>query len=453
MRPEGFKNSQLVDTRIITKYARSYLKSVFGIVHTVNGKITDDFRHYWGLQDDFEKKDRSNHVHHAVDATVVACITRGKYQQLAEAYRQDEEKHTHIHVEKPWSSFVRDVASFQDEIFVSHYAPNNLLKQTKRRLKVKGKTVVQKSKTARGSLHQDTFYGAIKRLEEQRNGEMLEVTKYVSRKPLESLDDKQLENIVDKQVKKIVIAGRLKAKELKKEMETLKKKRPTVDADEESILKQRVEELQNQLDNLYVLPNKNGAPIPIKKVRIYSPLTDPIKLKNQRDVSMKSGREHKQKYYVGNDGVYEVLIIERDGKISSSGIINLEAVSATYTAPERASKYRLQSGQLVFFKDGVNEDLSNLPQELIGNRLYKVNDLGRNEKRVVFRHHAEAREKGVILEENANRRGTKLPSIVNFEDPNPIQRISYSKLDILLEGIDFRLNVLGEVEWLEKEPC
>ncbi|MCU0857023.1 MAG: hypothetical protein MUC65_01280, partial [Pontiellaceae bacterium] len=61
--PEGFKNSQLVDTRIITKYARSYLSSVFDKVHTVNGKITDDFRHYWGLQDEFEKKDRSNHVH------------------------------------------------------------------------------------------------------------------------------------------------------------------------------------------------------------------------------------------------------------------------------------------------------------------------------------------------------------------------------------------------------
>ena len=36
---------------------------------------------------------------------------------------------------------------------------------------------------------------------------------------------------------------------------------------------------------------------------------------------------------------------------------------------------------------------------------------------------------------------------------NPISKvwISPSKLDILVGGVDFRLNVLGEVEWLDQE--
>ena len=448
----GFKNSQLVDTRIITKYARLYLKTVFNTVHSVGGAITDDFRHFWGVE-----KSRDNHVHHAVDAIVVACITRDQYQALAEAYHRDEAAHSRIHVNEPWPHFSADMDALKKQILVSHYAPNHLLKQTKKKLRKKGKPVLengkpvyQQGKTARGSLHQDTFYGAIKRLDEKSGKE---VTKYVVRKALADLSDSDLNKIVDDRVREIAQSSRAEETRIKKAVDKLKKQRATVDEAREAELNAEIAELEKQLNGLYCLPNKNGAPIPIKKVRIYSPLTDPIKLKDQRDVSTKSDREHKQKYYVGNDGVYEVLIFESGGKTSSSGIINLEAVSATYATPERAPKYRLQSGQLVLFKDGVNEDLNNLPQEVIGSRLYKVNDLGRNEKRVVFRHHAEAREKGMILDENANRRGTKLPSNVNFEDPNPIQRISYSKLDIVLEGVDFRLNVLGEIEWLEKDPC
>lgn len=475
--PEGFKNSQLVDTRIITKYARSYLKSVFNIVHTVNGKITDDFRHYWGIQDSFEKKDRSNHVHHAVDAAVVACITRGKYQQLAEAYQADEEKHSHIHVEKPWSSFVQDMARFQDEILVSHYAPNNLLKQTNRKTKVKGKTVVQKSKTARGSLHQDTFYGAIKRMEKQRNGDVVEATKYVSRKPLESLDDKQLNNIVDDRIREIVIAGRLKANEFKKEMEALKKKRFTVDADEETVLKQRIEELQSQLEHLYVLPNKNGEPVPIKKVRVYSNLNNPIELKKHRDKSSKTECQHKETIYVNNEGNYLMAVYEGVDSLGRSvrdyKIINNHASANGIVPDAEMDGLKLiqivRNGQMVLLYRESADELEQFSSAKLGDRLYIVRGIDDDGIKLYF--HQEARmtteviafmneiitdenQRNGICDKNGQIKQSKLTTpkggdVIDRCSDFPYVKFRPSNFNALIEGVDFRLNSIGEIEFME----
>ena len=47
---DGFKNSQLVDTRIITKYAYHYLKTVFDKVEVQNGRHTSDYRKMLEIQ-------------------------------------------------------------------------------------------------------------------------------------------------------------------------------------------------------------------------------------------------------------------------------------------------------------------------------------------------------------------------------------------------------------------
>jgi CRISPR-associated endonuclease Csn1 len=47
--PEGFKNSQLVDTGIITKYSRMYLKTLFDKVYTVKGSTVADFQEIVGI--------------------------------------------------------------------------------------------------------------------------------------------------------------------------------------------------------------------------------------------------------------------------------------------------------------------------------------------------------------------------------------------------------------------
>ena len=71
---DGFKNSQLVDTRVITRHAVLYLKSIFPHVDVQRGDVTAKFRKILGIQSVDEKKARSLHSHHAIDATTLTII-------------------------------------------------------------------------------------------------------------------------------------------------------------------------------------------------------------------------------------------------------------------------------------------------------------------------------------------------------------------------------------------
>lgn len=90
--PEGFSRRQGTDISVISKYGRLYLKAFFNKVFVVKGLATSDFRKIWGIQDIYTKKERTNHVHHCIDAIVIACIGPDEYSKLAEYYR-DEENH------------------------------------------------------------------------------------------------------------------------------------------------------------------------------------------------------------------------------------------------------------------------------------------------------------------------------------------------------------------------
>src|SRR5690606_11498950 len=71
--PEKWKNSQLVDTQIITKYTRAYLKSLFNKVEVQKASVVNDFKIIYQIKGD-EQKDRSRHSHHATDAAVLTLI-------------------------------------------------------------------------------------------------------------------------------------------------------------------------------------------------------------------------------------------------------------------------------------------------------------------------------------------------------------------------------------------
>ena len=182
--PSGFKNSQMVDIGIITKYSRMFLKTVFNKVYTVKGNTVADFRKTWGLQNDYEKKERINHIHHCIDAITIACMTKQNYENLAKFYHEYEEMYIKgsdkkPYVEKPWPTFTEDVKGLEKEIMVSHYTPDNLHKKSKKKLRkrgeiqknTKGEIIYQKGDTVRGSLHKETFYGAVKRGIINKNGE------------------------------------------------------------------------------------------------------------------------------------------------------------------------------------------------------------------------------------------------------------------------------------------
>lgn len=429
--PEGFSRRQGTDISVISKYARLYLKSLFKHVYTVKGIATSDFRKIWGIQKAYSKKERVNHVHHCIDAIVIACIGLDEYNKLG-AYYHDEENHewygmSKAYFKKPWSTFVEDVEKVQDEIMVYHYTPDNMPKQGRRRILIDGKKVLSKGDAARGSLHNDTYYGAI-----ESDG----VVKYVKRINLASMKENDVKNIVDDTVRGIIETA-INEKGFKEAMSS------TIWMNEEK-------------------------QIPIKKVRCYTPsVTKPLNIRQQRDVS---SREYKQQYHVTNDSNYLLaLYIGKDKKGKEKRefeIINmLQTAQYFRTSNDKVAvgnnivpvkseheypfAYSLKIGTMVLLYEKSPDEIWDASLTEINKRLYKVVGLsamrmkGRNVDyaTIKLKQHEDARLSTELKAKNgAFKQGEELrPSIIML----------HTQLNALVQGYDFEINELGEIKRLK----
>lgn len=449
--PDGFKNSQLVDNGIISKYAHQYLKTVFNKVYAIKGAAVAEFRKTWGIQEEYEKKSRSNHIHHCIDAITMACMSKKNYEELARVFYENElwkqqRGGRHLPFDKPWKNFTEDIINIKKEILVSHYTPDILPKQSRKYLRERGKIVrdtagrplIAQGDTARGSLHMETNYGAIQRTFTNEQGQVEEKICYVVRKPIDSLSAADIKNIVDDSVKAKVQRA----------------------LDEKGTLKEGVwmnEEKQ----------------IPIKTVRCYVPsVTNPIKLKQHRDLSAK---EHKQYNYVANDSNYLMAIYEsteENGRVKRSFelVNNLDA--AQYFKQSNTNRGTLdivppiikkgkqtlqrraivKTGTMVLFYQYTPGEIWELEPETLSKRLYRCNTLNKD-GRIVFKFHQEARNDENLKSDYEKQHQEKAPSTltkgessVDFMNPSPKLILSPSNFNMLVEGYDFRLSVLGEIK-------
>lgn len=207
---DRFRNSQLNDTRIMTRYAIHYLNSVFDKVSVQRGETTAKFREILGI----EEKDRSKHYHHAIDALILSIIPHAKlrdeiletYYKIKEAQRfgmseeEDKQKsilHTKLSSARLNDGEVKDaVEKIKTELIVSHEKKDNKMVRNNKRVRIRGKVVEGKwmrGDVVKGQLHKDTLYGAIKLREEP--------VQHVVRKPIKDID---IKNIVDDHVKKAI---------------------------------------------------------------------------------------------------------------------------------------------------------------------------------------------------------------------------------------------------------
>ena len=466
--PRGFKNSQSVDIGIISKYGNLFLKSLFIKVYPVKGKTTANLRDIWGL----DEKKRINHAHHAKDAVVVACCSKdindalAKYYHNYEDYKYYGKPRPSFKHRIPWRGFNNDVNSFNDNTLISHHTPNVLLIQSKKAIRKRG--IIQRNEqgeikykqgdTVRGALHKESFYGAIKREETNKKGETEEVVKYVLRKPLESFSDTDLKNIVDDRIKDIVTLGRKEEKLIKKEIEKLKKNINKVNDVEEGIIRAKIEELSNRVENeLYVLPNKNGKPVPIKKIRYFAKdVKVPLEIKKHRDVSR---HEHKQSYFAKNDSNYCMAIYEgfnakgklkRDFEIVNNADAgeyyrlsnkihrdNHDLVPNPHNKSNLPLKFILNKGIMVLmFEKDINEVLEMSALDLL-KRLYKLVKFDA-QGRLTFRPHSEAKQASELQEVYS----------VDFNVMKEQIRLQVSKLNILVEGYDFKITASGKLEFM-----
>ena len=187
---DGFRNSQLVDTRIITKYAFHYLKTVFNKVEVQKGNVTANFRKIIGVQID-EKKSRDYHSHHAIDAAILTLIpTAAQRDKMLELfYKKLENKHLgkndsdlekQLNLERRKCGLGGDASSIvpyiEKNILINHQSKDQTLTPAHRRKRIRGKVVKEKWLTGdciRGQLHGESFYGAIKLGKKDADGKSL----------------------------------------------------------------------------------------------------------------------------------------------------------------------------------------------------------------------------------------------------------------------------------------
>ncbi|WP_452221125.1 type II CRISPR RNA-guided endonuclease Cas9 [Lacinutrix salivirga] len=244
---DDFTSRQLNDTRYISKEAKNYLSQICKKVIVAPGQMTANLRHFWGLNtvlNTENAKSREDHRHHAIDALVMACSKTSYLQELTRWNRYN--KQTELkEFPMPWQTFRKEAEVAIDNILVSHKKSNNIL--TVRTHKTEKNGVIHKNigVAARGQLHKETVYG------KPKNREAV----FHVRKPIDSLTtEKQLEKVVDKTIRELI----------RKRIQVLggfeKGKIPANTffiADEKGINQPQI-----------FLPNKNGNPVPILKIRI-----------------------------------------------------------------------------------------------------------------------------------------------------------------------------------------
>lgn len=419
--PEGFSRRQGVDISVISKYARLYLKSLFRNVHIVKGIVTSDFRKIWGLQEEYEKKERINHCHHAIDAITISCIGKAEYDKLAQYYHDEELYNWSMDsrravFQKPWNTFTEDLKHIEETLLVSHYTSDNINKKTCKRIRKNGKITggYMRGDTARVSLHQDTYYGAI-----ERNGEV----RYVVRKPVGDVDPK---NIVDDVVRDKIMSAISEHGSLKKAVEA------------------------------GIWMNKDKG-IKINKVRIFTPVKKTINIRKHRDVSLK---KYKQNFHVINDNNYSIgIYVRKDNngkeKRSYELLNNYDAVCFYNSGVCQQGllpfmnentlgyhlKWILKKGTMVIFYNESPYEILDISIQELCKRLYKVYVI-ESDGRIRFVHHQEARNVTDIEIQSGEYKKN--------EDFRPRIRMSYNQFNALVQGQDFEINDIGEIIFLNK---
>lgn len=438
--PEGFSRRQGAGIGLISKYAGLYLKSLFhdpqdrnkSNVYVVKGKTTSEFRQMWGLQNEYEKKSRDNHVHHCIDAITIACIGKYDANLMSRYYHQLENYESGLgskpQFPKPWPTFTEDVLNIQRDLLVVNDVPDNMPKKAKRRVRLENprRVVISQGDSARGSLHNDTYYGAI-----ERKGEI----RYVVRRPLSSLEkESDIESIVDEAVKqkiKDAVAGRN--------------------------MKEAIAE------GIYMNKTKG---IKINKVRCYADIgKGHVEIRQHRDVSKK---KYKRVFHVNSGANYMMAIYERKGKktwerdyelvkMMDSALFYKQSTDreeypliVPYNKNNLPLKACLKKGTKVILweKSPQEVDFSNLFD--IKKRLYVITGLSIStiQKKYVYgyiemRHHQVARL--------SNELPKSTGIFKNEDDYRPVIIESHKQFSALVEGYDFEIDKLGNIKLLRHD--
>ena len=147
---DSWARRQLVDTQMISKYAREFLKTYFKKVAVEKGSVTADFRKIYNFQEEEEIKSRDRHTHHAIDAAVLTLIpvNSSHRDRLLKEYYDSLENFKGIKNRKPFSGFNSQtlIKDIDNNTLIVNYENDKLLKETCKNIRKRGKLQYLKDK-------------------------------------------------------------------------------------------------------------------------------------------------------------------------------------------------------------------------------------------------------------------------------------------------------------------
>ena len=445
---DGFKNSQLVDTRVITRHAVLYLKSIFPHVDVQRGDVTAKFRKILGIQSVDEKKDRSLHSHHAIDATTLTIIpVSAKRDRMLELFAKIEEINkmlsfsgsedrtglkqeleglkNKLQMEVKVCRIghnVSEIGTFiNDNIIVNHHIKNQALTPVRRRLRKKGYIVGgvdnprwQTGDALRGEIHKASYYGAITQFVKDEEGKVLmkegrpqinPTIKFVIRREL-------------KYKKSATDSGFASWDDLGKAI---------VDKELFALMKEQFSEETSFKDaceqGIYMIKKgKNGMPdkklYRIRHIRCNTVQKNALKIKEQ---TYKSEKEYKRYFYAAVGDLY-AMCCYTNGKIREFRIYSLYDVSChrksdiedipEFITDKKGNRlmldYKLHTGDMILLYKNSPEELYDLDNVNLSKLLYKINGFENDGLRIRMVNHLIVKEAmGESIKDYA-----KLPDII-----------------------------------------
>lgn len=260
------------------------------------------------------EKNRDDHRHHGIDAAVIALASRVMYRDLSTYYARKDKlsKDSSVHplFGTPWEDFREDLKRATDQILVNHQQNKKVLSNGKKTIVKNGEKYTFNRVAVRGSLHNDTFYG-------KRKNPKTKAEAYHKRVKIQAINTKEhIDSIADDTIRKIIEEH---LKDLGVNLQRKDAKIPT-------------DAFYKDGNYRIYLPNKNGDPVPVKRVRTRTSSNTMIQLKkdnkyvepnnNHRVVlqKKKGGKKGRKQYNVQIDTFKE----EVDHLLKNSKLTRLE---------------------------------------------------------------------------------------------------------------------------------
>ena len=470
---EGFRNSQLVDTGIITRHAALFLKSLFKNVEVQKGSVTADFRKILGIQSVDEAKNRDKHSHHAIDATILTTIPiAAKRDRMLEiflrikelkkilCFSKDTNKQQEIislnqklQYEINSCHLGNDITSLpsyiENNIIIRHLRKEQTQQNSRRTIRIRGKKIYvtdphgnkhekwSSGDSIRGELSAQSFYGAITQWKEktnhnettnQKNKNIIDPTVYyVIRKPLVFKNNASAPGFsswedLEKQIVNKALIPMMKSQ-----------------FSEGTSFKEACGE------PIYMLNRKGEKINVLRHIRCYVRIKNPIAVKKHTFLSSKP---YKQNVYAGVGGLYAAAEYTNGNK-RQFVIYSLKDIAQNKKKNNEIIPSKILNGtktltlqRLLHAKDSIliyeesPEELKKLSMTELSKRLYVIKGF----------EAAITRIKAVNHLYNIDEIGETITDYQNL----PITiRLSLNKLKFLLHGYDFKFTTSG-LEFLDK---